>query len=372
MLFLDRVFMGFGEGMVFPCQHLIASYWVPQQERAFLVTFMTSGQDFGSVLANLVSPELVKAGGSTMGPTFVFTFWGCLALLWVLLFSSFAASAPEVHSQCRASGEASWIQADRKAPHVEEAQRKPISPCPSWLRRAPCVWGIVIAHFGVNYTNYTILSWMPTFFKQVFSLDLASKPYLLAAPYLAGMAGGILSGRTSDVLIANGWRTRHVRKGCQIIGGIGAAFFVQLACTASSPSVAAVWMCATCFSLKMMNAGFWVNMVDVCPEAASTIMGLSNTIASIPGIVGPFLTQRILEAHDDQSKAWPLVFAIGGIVGLVGAAFFLALGDDVPLGHDVSTEAFSEEGSEERGSAPLARDGPHQNISLQGTPVRRN
>merc|ERR1712232_329375 len=57
-LIMVRIGMGLGEGMTFPTQYALTSFWVPTHEKAFLVMFMTSGQDIGSVLANIISPRL--------------------------------------------------------------------------------------------------------------------------------------------------------------------------------------------------------------------------------------------------------------------------------------------------------------------------
>merc|ERR1712032_33871 len=78
---------------------------------------------------------------------------------------------------------------------------------------------------------------------------------------------------------------------------------------------------------RMQNVGFWVNMVDVAPESAATVMGISNTFATIPGIAGQPITQAIL----DSSGSWAIVFGVGGLIGIVASCVFLALGDDVPL-----------------------------------------
>jgi len=61
----------------------------------------------------------------------------------------------------------------------------------------------------------------------------------------------------------------------------------------------------------MQSLGFWVNMLDVCPESAVTLMGFSNTVATIPGIVGQPITQAILDSSG-SSEPWVLVFGLGG------------------------------------------------------------
>lgn len=323
-LLMARMGMGIGEGFVFPTQHAIASFWVPREERAFLVSFMTSGQDFGCVLANLVSPALMRAGVA-----WVFGFWALVALVWACLFSKFSASAPELHDACLRLGEAAWIQEGRDAPHIHEVRyaqsEEPV--CPLFLLREPCVWGIILGHVGANYAAYVALLWIPSFFAEAHNLDITTKPHLLAAPYMAGFMGLVAAGRISDWMISRGARTRHVRKLCHVTGALVQAACLQCAASAHSASSASVWIALAQVGQRVQTAGFWVNMVDVCPEAAATLMALSNTFGTLPGIIGQPTTQLILE----DTSSWSRVFGVACAASLLGAIAFAALADDAPL-----------------------------------------
>eukprot|EP00401_Gymnodinium_catenatum_P042177 CAMPEP_0117472030 /NCGR_PEP_ID=MMETSP0784-20121206/8035_1 /TAXON_ID=39447 /ORGANISM="" /LENGTH=435 /DNA_ID=CAMNT_0005266165 /DNA_START=120 /DNA_END=1427 /DNA_ORIENTATION=+ len=327
-LILVRIGMGLGEGMTFPTQHALTGFWVPTHERAFLVNFMTSGQDIGSVLANVASPRLLE-----LGTWVVFVCWGGLAISWCLMFMALGASAPETHGPCSRSGEASWIRQHRKAASFEDARRVHEAMLPRRLLRERCVWAIVAGHVGVNYAWYVMISWMPTYFEGMFGLKLADNPVTLAAPYFASWAGGVASGKVADMLVGHGFRTRHVRKTMQAVGAVGSTFFFQLAARSRAHTWAAVWVSSALFCGKCANAGYWVNMVDICPESAAAIMGLSNTIATIPGIVGQPITQAILDAGGgaESVDAWSIVFGVGGAVALCAALIFAAFADDENL-----------------------------------------
>lgn len=63
-------------------------------------------------------------------------------------------------------------------------------------------------------------------------------------------------------------------------------------------------------------------------------MGLSNTIATIPGIVGNILTGWILHAHNDN---WSLVFLVAAGVYALGGAIYVCLASDQDI--EAGTEA---------------------------------
>merc|ERR1740117_1041805 len=106
---------------------------------------MTSGQEFGSVLATVITPQLLK-----MGVTYVFCAWAAIAVLWMLAFSVLGASAPERHARCVRSGEADWIAQNREAPSLDVVmqERSTESPFPRRLLKEPCVWAIFAGHVG--------------------------------------------------------------------------------------------------------------------------------------------------------------------------------------------------------------------------------
>merc|ERR1712187_320312 len=187
---------------------------------------------------------------------------------------------------------------------------------------------------------------MPTYFTGVFQVKLADNPVLMSAPYLASWAGAIFFGRLADVLVLRVCRTRHVRKAMQLLGAVLCTIGFQLAARSSHPKWAAIWISASLFFGRAQIAGYWVNMLDVCPERASTVMGISNTIASIPGIVGQPITQAILDGSGghESNEAWSLVFGVGGCVAVVAALVFLAFADDRNLDDaEGLTEALSGE-----------------------------
>lgn len=44
-------------------------------------------------------------------------------------------------------------------------------------------------------------------------------------------------------------------------------------------------------------SGFFVNHLDIAPQYAGVLIGISNTIATLPGIFSPLLTGVIVQHH---------------------------------------------------------------------------
>ena len=67
-------------------------------------------------------------------------------------------------------------------------------------------------------------------------------------------------------------------------------------------------------------AGFSVNHLDIAPQYAAILMGVSNTLGTIPGIISPSITGYLVE--DKSVEAWQHVFIITAFIYALGAIFY--------------------------------------------------
>jgi ACS family sodium-dependent inorganic phosphate cotransporter len=98
--------------------------------------------------------------------------------------------------------------------------------------------------------------------------------------------------------------------------------FILLVTQATTPAAAVVLMCfSTAFSAFCMS-GFAPNCFDVAPRHADVIWGISNTVATLPGIVGVYITGWLV----DRTGTFVAPFLVTVGVSLFGALVFLAFG----------------------------------------------
>ena len=76
---------------------------------------------------------------------------------------------------------------------------------------------------------------------------------------------------------------------------IGQTVFMLATAFTFSPSVAVAFLTLAVGFGGFAWAGFSVNHLDIAPKYASLLMGLSNTFATIPGIISPGLTGIIVQ-----------------------------------------------------------------------------
>ncbi len=89
-LLLSRVGLGLAEAASMPCVHSIIGAWFPATEISFAISFSTSGQAVGTVVALMSSPMV-----SWYWPS-VFYVSGVVGLVWTVLFLIVCPDAPTI------------------------------------------------------------------------------------------------------------------------------------------------------------------------------------------------------------------------------------------------------------------------------------
>ncbi|CAF4737396.1 unnamed protein product [Rotaria socialis] len=90
------------------------------------------------------------------------------------------------------------------------------------------------------------------------------------------------------------------------------------------------------------GGGFMLTANDIAPAYAGIVFGISNTFATIPGIVSPYIVGALTEK---DSNNWRIVFFICAAIYIIGMIVFLFIGsgDVQPWATRQKTEATTSE-----------------------------
>ena len=309
-----RAALGAGEALNFPAVHSLAARWTIASERARAIALHFSGTAFGTIIALLISPLIVIH----LGWPAVFYISGASGIVWLALWWIKAADSPE-DCEDLARTELALIKAGR--PDLPLADTIP------WRKifTEKAVWAIVIAHLCNNFGFYILLLWLPSYLHHVFAVPMERLGRLAVIPYIAAFVMQNLSGWFADWLHRGGMNLSVVRKLMQTTGfALGGSALVALP-SIHSPYAAVALATLSLVGTALGTGGFAVNHIDIAPRYAGILMGLSNTFATLPGIIGVAATGFILEATGSFSAVFYLI-AIVYAIGLVGYVT-LASGD---------------------------------------------
>lgn len=313
LLVLGRVVEGLFEGVTYPSIHAVWSHWAPPLERSRLATIAFSGSYFGTVISLPVSGMLAEY----VGWPYIFYLFGMLALIWCMMWWYIVAETPQADRRIT-DAELEYIRTSigPSANHIKNVD----PPWKRFLTSLP-VWAIMIAHFSENWGFYTLLTELPTFMKDVLKFDLKDAGLLASLPYLVMGIMVQVGGFLADRMRSEGHvTTTEVRKLCNCCAFGCQTLFLIAAAHSTIPSVVVVCLTVAVGFGGFAWAGFSVNHLDIAPQFASILMGLSNTVATLPGMVSPLLTGHLVQ-HKTHEE-WEAVFYIASGVYLAGALFY--------------------------------------------------
>ncbi|XP_050431830.1 vesicular glutamate transporter 1-like [Adelges cooleyi] len=319
-----RVVEGFFEGVTYPSIHAVWSRWAPPVERTRLGSFAFSGSFVGTVVGYPACGWLAEHYG---WPS---TFYvpGVVAIVWCAVWLTCISESPAQDKYISAQ-ERMYIE-DAIGPVDKSQSDFKNYPWKSILTSMP-FWAIVCAHFCENWGFYTLLTQLPSFMHDVLKFELGKGSLLSALPYFVMAITLQVAGFFVDWLRKKKvFTTTQVRKIFNCGAFISQTLFMTLAAKSTSAA-----MSVTCLTLAVgLGAFAWtafsVNHLDVAPQYASVLMGLSNTVATIPGIVSPMLAGLIVQHK--SAEEWQWVFLIASGMYMFGAVFYglFASGDLQP------------------------------------------
>lgn len=263
-----RFFLGLGEAGNFPASVKTVAEWFPKKERAFATGIFNAGSNIGAILAPMLVAFLIVEYGWKY--TFIVT--GFLGFIW-LSFWLLIYQKPAEHRNVSAA-ELAYINSD-----AEESTEKP-----SWLsllgKRK--TWSFASAKFLTDPIWWIYLTWLPTFFKEQYGIDIKSMIIPMITIYLISDLGSVAGGWFSSHLITKGWSINKARKTTMLICGICVVpiFFAGLT---SNLYVAIALISLATAGHQAWSANLYTTVSDSFPK---NVVGSVTGIGSMAGATG--------------------------------------------------------------------------------------
>uniref|UniRef100_A0A0B7AYF6 Major facilitator superfamily (MFS) profile domain-containing protein n=1 Tax=Arion vulgaris TaxID=1028688 RepID=A0A0B7AYF6_9EUPU len=295
-LILSRVILGLGEGLGLPTIFHIFSHAIPCEERSRAFGYLVAFGSIGQTVASLVCPHLPWP--------WMFYLFGLMGFLWVGIWYS-------MYAETRGSLEEEFVD----PPKVNNSNVRWMEFVTHWP-----LWSIYIAHFSMNWSNYIVMQWLPTYLSSTLGAN-QSHMMSTAVPYIMNSLVSVVAAHFADALIAHKWTVLSVRRLMTSIGLLGPGLFI-LFFSAVYNLPLAVFFVSISLGLSACNSsGHLSNHAEVAPNHAGITFAISNTLATIPGVLcGPLTAELVTQSHG----RWLPVFVIAAGVNFVGAVIYLS------------------------------------------------
>jgi len=293
-LIICRILLGLGEGLGLPTIFHVYAHHVPAEERSRAFGYLIAAGGAGQTVAAVLCPHLPWRTS--------FIVLGLLGLAWLPLWWLLY---PNTSQHPESEGFMSRTGSD-KVRWVEFISHWPL-------------WAIYIAHFAMNWSNYIIMHWLPTYLSRTLGANTESLS-LTAVPYIVNSAVGVAAGHLADRLITkNKWTVLSVRRLMTTVGLVGPAVFLVVFCAVNNLASALLLVSIVMGFCAFNSAGHLSNHAEVAPHHAGVTFAISNTLATIPGILAGPVTAELVTASQGR---WFPVFWLAAAVNLVGGVVY--------------------------------------------------
>ncbi|XP_005189283.2 putative inorganic phosphate cotransporter [Musca domestica] len=301
-----RVLEGVGGGATFPAMHCMIAAWAPPNERSVMSTIIYVGTSFGTAISILLAGVL-SAG---LGWESVFYVMGGLSCVWMLLWTILVQDNP--NKQRFISPEERQMINSSLGSDDQHGAKEEHPPVP-WKKVFTSIpfWAILVAHCCNNWGWYMFLIEIPFYMKQVLAFNVSSNAVASALPYFPMLIFSMILGKSLDSLKAKQKiNTTIARKTatsiCTVIPGICLLILCYIGC---KHTAAVVVMTVGIVAMGGMFSGFLSNHIDIAPNYAGTLVALTNTVATLPGIIVPLFVGYITKGNQNIG-AWRVIFFV--------------------------------------------------------------
>lgn len=306
-----RVVLGAGEAGNFPASIKTVAEWFPKKDRALATGIFNAGTNIGAVVAPLCVPWILGVYGWEMA----FILTGAVGFVW-LIFWWIMYERPE-RKKGISQEELAYINSDVESDDTGESDEGVSWPKLFSLRQT---WAYVLGKFFSDPIWWFFLFWIPSYFSDIFDLDLKKPSVHIAVLYVIATIGSVGGGYLSGYFIKKGWPIYKARKATMLL----VAFAVMPIMAAKyAPSIwwAVTLISIACAAHQAWSANMFTTASDMFPKkAVSSVVGIGGLAGSIGGVLFPWLVGFILDKFElagNIGAGYNIIFIICGLAYLV-------------------------------------------------------
>lgn len=324
-----RLLQGLCQGCVLPSTHNLLSKWAPIKERGFLGTLSYSGTQFGTALMFCLSGEIIA---SFMGWPGVFYVSGGVGCVWAFIFLYFGSSSP-AESRFISDEEKMFIEMqpvpNTESSKVGDEEPKQHMPTPwsSILTSVP-FYCLLVIHCASTWAYNILLTQIPTYLKNIMGMEIkkngvtSSLLYwsMLSLSYFFVFTEGFL--RKTQCMSVPVSRKFFNSIGCWLpaLGLIGMGYISK-----ENETIAIILLMTVAGAKAAVYLGFVMNHIDLAPNFAGTLMGMTNCAANVMSVMAP-LTVGFIVTDEKNPEQWRIIFFITAAYLFLGNLLFITFG----------------------------------------------
>jgi MFS family permease len=294
-LVICRVILGAGEGPAFSVAAHAIYKWFPDEKRTLPTAILSQGSAFGVILALPALNWLIL----NYSWHYAFGALGVVGLMWAAAWLILGKEGPLVQTVAMAAAE----------PRIPYFQ----------LLTSRTFVGCCAATFGAYWALSLGLTWFTPFIVKALGFSQSDAGWISILPWVFGATIVLLTGWTSQVLMARGVSTRNAR------GVLGAApLVVGGLILAAMPYVDGAGLQ---IALVVVGAGLCGSIYVVCPpmlgeftpvSQRGAVISIYGAIYTLAGMLAPSVMGSVIQHASGLMEGYMTGFTINAVI-LIGS-----------------------------------------------------
>ncbi|CEH06371.1 D-galactonate transporter [Propionibacterium freudenreichii] len=276
-----RLGLGAFEAPAAPAGSKLNANWLPASERARGATFVDMAGSFGTAVGGVLVTAVIGLFGSWR---WAFVATGLLTLVVAVFYFFYVRDVPEDRSGVN-EAELAHIRGEVATEEVADST----GPLPTVFdyARSMSFWGLWLGRLGWALVWWGIISWSPSYLRDVMHFDLATLGWSTFLIYGMGVVGQLVAGALADKGRALTGNYNLVMKVLLGISGLG-----MLACMLSLLGISNGYVAIIALALAVffINFGglYWAIPAWLAPRRqVGTVGGAMNIASSLGGAIAP-------------------------------------------------------------------------------------
>ncbi|XP_023218026.1 sialin-like isoform X2 [Centruroides sculpturatus] len=314
---LCQAIVGFGQGLVFHGSFTLLGRWSPENEKSTLSSISYSGTQAGTFLGLITTGYLCEHKGWP----FSFYAFGICGIIVSLCLMFTIYDRPQEHPRI-SSKELIFLNESIK--NISSGEKKLSIPWKGILT-SRIVWILALTKicWGVGY--FTILTKFPSYLEIILHFPIKQNGLLNSVVYTLDSLTIFTSGFIADFMKRrNYFSITNIRKIFETVATFGPAACIVaipvLGCESTTVIICLI-IGMGCFGFN--NSGDVAIVLDLAPEFAGVIYGLTNGLCNIAGILSPYAAGVILDRNQGYMVQWSYVFYMASFAYFLSGVIFL-------------------------------------------------
>jgi len=191
MLIAARFLFGVSQAGCYPTAGSLVKRWIPLSNRGTASAIVSFGGRFGGAIAPLLTAWLLK---DYFGWRAVLIIYGMVGFGVAIYFWKVFRETPQQHPDCNEQERQLISAEDAESTETGRPSFPPVLP----LVRSLTMWWMCALQFGINIGWVFLVTWLPTYLKDVRQVDPGIGGLMSTLVLCAGIVGMLLGGPLTD------------------------------------------------------------------------------------------------------------------------------------------------------------------------------